>query len=193
MATYKRNTLTKGASGSFGDEFGFRQINGKTIIAPLPKRSGIVSEKQAIARAKFLNASLYAKSAIANPAMKAEYAAIAQHKNFKGGPTVAAMTDYLTSANLAMAYAHQFNGSTGFPITLVLADNYKGKEMEVSISNKDGTITESGKANFALGDSAWTYITTVPYASIDGLKVIVTVKDRIGRVSSFEKVLNSEL
>jgi hypothetical protein len=193
MATFKKNSLTKGVSGSFGDEFVFRQVNGKTIIAPLPAKSGKVSEKQAEARARFLNASLYAKSAMANPAMKAEYEAIAKHKNFRGGATVAAMTDYLTSTHLAMAYAHQFDGSTGFPVTLVLADNYKGKEMAVSISNKDGTIAESGKANFALGDSAWTYITTVPYANIDGLTVKVTVKDRIGRVSTFEKELNSEL
>jgi hypothetical protein len=193
MATYKKNTLTKGASGSFGDEFAFRQINGKTIIAPLPKKSDNVSEKQAATRARFLNASLYAKSAIANPAMKAEYEAISKHKNFRGGATVAAMTDYLTSSHLAVAYAHQFDGSLGFPVTLVLTDNYKAKEMAVSISNKDGTIAESGKANFAFGDSAWTYITTTPYASINGLMVKVTVKDRIGRVTAFEKVLNSEL
>jgi hypothetical protein len=192
MATFKKNALTKSASGSFGDEFVFRQVNGKTIIAPLPKRPRKSSEKQEEAKKKFINASLYAKSALANPAMKAEYVAIAHHKNQKAGAIVAAMTDYLTSTKLALAYAHRFDGSIGFPITIVLADNYKGKEMMVSISNKDGTITESGKATFAFGDSAWSYITTVPYATIDGLTVEVTVKDRIGRVTVFEKGLNSQ-
>jgi len=192
MATFKKNALTKGASGSFGDEFVFRQVDGKTIMASLPTRSGKTSEAQAEARKKFLNASLYAKTVLANPGLKAEYTMIAQRKHFRGGATVAAMTDYLTSTQLALAYAHQFDSSIGFPITLVLVDNYKGREMTVSISNKDGTITESGKANFTFGDSAWSYITTVPYTSIDGLVIRVTVKDRIGRVTIFEKALNSQ-
>jgi hypothetical protein len=191
MATFKKNALTKGASGSFGNEFVFRQVNGKTIIASLPKKSGKTSPAQLEARKKFFNASLYAKSALANPAMKAEYEAITQFKNLNKSATAAAMADYLTSTQLELAYAHQFDGSVGFPITIVLADNYKGKEMTVAVSNKDGTITESGKASFAFGDSAWSYITKVPYANIVGFTVKVTVKDRIGNVMIFDKALNS--
>jgi hypothetical protein len=191
MATFKRNALTKGASGSFGTEFVFRQVNGKTIIAPLPKKPRKASAKQVAVRKKFFTASLYAKAALAHPEMKAEYAAIAEQKKFKGGAMVAAMTDFLTSTQLAMAYAHQFNDRIGFPITLVLVDNYKGREMTVSISNKDGTITESGKASFVFGDLAWRYITTVPYTNIEGYTLQVTVKDRVGKVTYFEKALNS--
>lgn len=191
MATYRKNALTHGASGSFGKEFVFRQVNGKTIITPLPKKSRKVTAKQLAARKNFLHASFYAKAAIAHPAMKAEYTAIAQIKNFRGGAMVAAMTDYLTPIQLAMAFAHPFESGPGFPIAIVLTDNYKGREMTVSISNKDGTVTESGKANFTFGDSAWSYTTTAAYASIEGLVVHVTVKDRVGRVVVFERALNS--
>lgn len=181
MATFKRNALTKGASGSFEDEFVFRQVNGRTIITSLPKKSDKTSSPaQLEARKKFINASLYAKSAMANPAMKAEYAAIAQFKNLKS-TTVAAMTDFLTSTQLEMTYAHQFDGSVGFPITIVLADNYKGKEMTVAVSNKDGTITESGNASFAFGDSAWRYITKVAYPNLntkdDSNKITIMYSD----------------
>lgn len=192
MATFKKNALTKGVSGSFGDEFVFRQVNGKTILAPLPTKSGKVSAAQQEVRMRFLKASLYAKTAIADPAMKAEYTAIAHHKNFRGGATVAAMTDFLTSTELSLAYAHSFDGNIGFPITIVLTDNYKAKEMTVSISDESGTVIESGKANFTFGELAWTYITTAPYQRIDGLTVAVSVKDRIGRTATFEKMLNRE-
>jgi hypothetical protein len=191
MATFKKNALTKSVSGSFGDEFVFRQVNGKTILAPLPTKSGKVSAAQAEARLKFRKAAQYAKTAVGDPAMKAEYAAIAQLKNFQGGARVAAMTDFLTYAEVEMAYAHQAH-KMGFPITIVLADNYKGKEMTVSVSNKDGTIIESGNASFTFGDQAWTYTTTKPYQSIEGLTVTITVKDRVGRVATFEKALNTE-
>jgi hypothetical protein len=190
MATLKKNALTKSASGSFGDEFVFRQVNGKTIITPLPRRSRKSTPKQDEVRKKFLNASFYAKAAMAHPAIKAEYTAIAQIKNFRGGAMVAAMTDFLTSTQLAMVYAHPFDGAIGFPIAIVLTDNYKGKELIVSVSNKDNTVTESGTANFTFGDSAWSYTTTAAYTSIDDLTISVTVKDRIGRVATFEKKLN---
>ena len=190
MAKYIRNAITSSISGAFGREFVFRQVNGKTILTPLPQRKAAWSEKQIARRQKFSNASLYAKAAVANPGMKEEYTAIAKIKNFRGGAMVAAMTDFLTSTQLSVAYAHQFDQNIGFPVTIVLKDNFKGKEMTVSISNKDGTITESGKASFTFGDTAWSYVTTMPYESIEGLKVVVTVKDRVGRVSRFEKGLN---
>lgn len=190
MATYKKNSLTKGVSGSFGDEFVFRQVNGKTIMSPTAERLEPWSEKQLAARKRFLNATLYAKAAVANPEMKEEYEAIAKFKHFRSA-SVAAITDFLTPTALAVAYAHQFDGNVGFPITIVLADNYKGKEMTIAVSNKDGTLIESGSANFTFGDSAWHYTTTVPYENIEGIKVQVTVKDRVGRIETFEKALNS--
>ena len=191
MSKFKQNALTKSASGSFGDQFQFRQVNGETILGPLPKKSGVVSEKQARARQLFVDASAYGKSVQAHEGMKAEYEEIAKHKNLRGGAKVAAMTDYLTSPKLLKAYAHQFDGKVGFKITIVLKDNYKGKEMSVSVANKDGTIMESGQATFRFGDTAWSYTTTVPYADLDGVKVQLTVKDRIGNITSIERIVNS--
>lgn len=191
MANYKRNALTKGASGSFGDEFVFRQVDGKTIIAQTPSEPESVSKFQIAARKRFLEATYYAKSVMAHPGMQQEYAAIAKLKKFRGGAMVAAVTDYLKSGKLVAAYAHQFDSNVGFPVTIVLADNYKAKEMKVTISNKDGTIIENGNASFEFGKTAWVYTTTRQYQGIDNLMVSVTIKDRIGRLETFEQAINS--
>ena len=135
-----------------------------------------------------MEAVAYAKSVLARPAILEEFTAIAAHKKIKS-PLMAVMTDYLSNFKLQLISTEGFDGMVGFPFAIILKDNYRAKEMTVSISNKDGTIVESGNASFKFGDHAWIYTTTKAYTDTVGLKLTVTVKDRRANVATYEKVM----
>jgi len=190
MSQVKINDIfTVGLSGGFGNNTTFRHRKGKTYAFPKQQR-GTPSAKQIAIREKFQAAADYAKATLMDPTVLAEYSAIAAQKQFKS-PVFTAIIDYLSATKLSKISTEAFKGQVGFHLAIRLADNYKGKELFVSFANKDGTVMESGNASFTFGDDAWKYVTTGSYADIGGLKISVTVKDRIANIAVFEKVLNS--
>ena len=79
MAIVKKNTITKGLSGTIGDLV-FRQSRGRTIVVQKPKKSEKVSEAQSERRSKFQEAVHYAKSCMADASLKAYYEKEAKRK-----------------------------------------------------------------------------------------------------------------
>ncbi|MRG48258.1 hypothetical protein GFS24_24270 [Chitinophaga sp. SYP-B3965] len=79
MAMLTDNLLLKGASGTFGKQFVFRQRNGKTVICKMPKPyEKPPTDKQLANRERFSRANTYAKAAIADPVKKQYYLAMAK-------------------------------------------------------------------------------------------------------------------
>lgn len=79
MATITDNGLLKGARGTFGKQFVFRQRNGKTVICKMPRPyEKPATDKQLANRERFSRANEFAKAAIADPVKKKYYQAMAK-------------------------------------------------------------------------------------------------------------------
>ena len=71
MARYKDNYVTQGLSGKVGNEFVFKNYNGKTIVGKYPDRSQVTLSKEQIKYKKlFAEASKYASKIINDPLKK---------------------------------------------------------------------------------------------------------------------------
>jgi len=189
MAFIDDNDLTTGIRGGVGKQLVFRRYKKQTVVSRKAKPGSLApSPEQSGVRSKFLSASRYASTKLLEPEIKAEYTLIARMKD-SSNAYATAVGDYLKATKLMAIQTDQFKGQSGFQMPIKLEDNFKAKEMSVSISNKDGTVGEQGSASFVFGDKAWMYTTTAAYASISGLKITVTVLDRPGNVTTFEKTL----
>ena len=94
MATTKNNVIVKGASGKFGRQIVFSQRAGKTIMSKPPVRTAPPTTKQKEQQAKFARAAAYAKNALLDPSLKADYTAEAKKRQDVSAYNMA-MTDYL--------------------------------------------------------------------------------------------------
>lgn len=92
MAIVKRNSVTKGLSGKFGDII-FKQYSYGTVVSKVPDRSKVkLSKKQKTANTLFKAAVAYAKDVIRDPKKRKPYEA-----KLEQGKTVyhTALADYL--------------------------------------------------------------------------------------------------
>ncbi len=74
MAKSRNNIVTAGLSGGIGNQLVFKQVNGETIVAKYPNRKGSSTPKQIALNNKFAKATVYAKNALQNAALKKVYA-----------------------------------------------------------------------------------------------------------------------
>lgn len=186
MATIDKNVFVDGLRGRFGKHIVFRQFNGKIVVSKAPKFSREPSSAQAEIRNKFARAVQYGKTALLDPALKAEYKAIAHAKKLTSA-TVAAISDFRKPTRLDSIYIVE-NAPVGTGMYVILQDNYKAKEMMICFYDKDGVAIENGNGSFTFGDRGWFYVSTKTAYS-RGIKIVVTVKDRPGNVTSFEHVI----
>jgi len=70
MAKSRNNIVTAGLSGGIGNQLVFKQVNGETIVAKYPNRKGSSTPKQNALNNKFAKATVYAKNALQNAALK---------------------------------------------------------------------------------------------------------------------------
>ncbi|MFD1768775.1 hypothetical protein [Sphingobacterium suaedae] len=77
MAKSRENIVMQGARGITGRILVFRQRGDQTVIARRPRRKDAKapSDKQVEVQNKFVDASMYARTAIADPVLKAAYEA----------------------------------------------------------------------------------------------------------------------
>ena len=64
MAKSVNNIITHGLTGKIGDLLVFRQVDGKTVVSKVPRKTTTVTEKQKQQRAKFQEAVIYSKRGI---------------------------------------------------------------------------------------------------------------------------------
>jgi hypothetical protein len=187
MAQSKDNIITHGLSGKVGNILVFSQRNGKTYVSKVPKQStkeptaGQVAHQQ-----KFQLAIIYGKSAIANPATKAEYEAEAEIDESAFNVAVA---DMLQAPEIDSIDLSGYTGKVGEKIVIIATDDFKVTSVTVNISNADGTLVEEGAA--VLGNSGvdWVYTTTAVNASLAGDKITVEASDLPGNVSDKQVAL----
>lgn len=186
MGIVKENLLTKGFSGKIGDEIVFRQIDGTTRFAKRPRKRTTLTPNQAAKQEKFTAAVFYAKASLLNETTRAAYVELAKLANLKSAYT-AAVLDYLSEPTIALVHTDAYKGDEGDVIFILGEEHFKLHQVEVTITLANGTVVESGAATRQEND--WMYVATQANAAVAGSKIVVKAKDRIGKESTFEKVL----
>lgn len=187
MAKVGDNIVTTGFSGKLGNLIVFRNRAGKTYVAKAPKKKQSEwSEAQEQHRLRFQEAVLYAKSAIANPATKEAYQAAAEEGESAYNVAVA---DFLNAPYINEIDVSKYTGQPSSYIQVRAVDDFKVKEVTVTIQNSDGTAVESGVAVQQEGGIWWRYTATTSNASLAGDKIIVRVSDIPGNLTKEEKVI----
>lgn len=186
MGKIKKNVITKGFSGSFGDDLVFRQVDDKTVFAQKSENNSEPTEGQLQVRNKFLEATNYASAAIDNPQAAQEYKLMAEQQGLKSA-YVAAVTDYLTMPEINAVFTNAYEGAVGDMINMTSRYPYKITGISVTILKPDGTELESGTAKAKA--LKWRYTTTVANAQVQGSKLVLKARDRHGKEVTVERVL----
>lgn len=186
MGKIKNNVVTKGFSGSLGEDITFRQVDGKTIFAKRTLTSFPATAKQQEVRDKFTEAAMTAGAAVGDPDVEQEYKVLAKLQGLKTA-YVAAMSDFLTEPEIGGVFTRSYKGKVGDKISITPRIPYKIKELDVRILNPDDTVLESGKA--IANELKWLYVTTVANTQVKGSKLVLTARDRFDKEVTMQLVL----
>jgi hypothetical protein len=185
MAQSKNNIITHGMSGKIGDLIVFRTVNGKTIVANKPaERKGELSEEQKLHHKRFQQATIYAKSALADPAQKEEYKEAAKEGLSAYNVAVA---DFMHAPDISEVNVSKYNRKAGDTISITATDDFKVMEVFVTIIKQDGTPVEKGYAQVTPGGLDWIYTATADNDSLTGDKIIIRASDLPGNTTKAEQ------
>jgi len=187
MAESKNNVITHGLAGLVGDLIVFRNRGGKTFVSSKPKeRTGEPSEAQKQHHRRFQEATIYAKGAISDPAVKADYEAKVTGNET---PYNVAVADFFHAPDIETVDLSKYSGKKGETITIRATDDFKVTEVRVTIYNADGTEVEQGLAVVSANGLDWVYTTTADNASLDGDRIVIRASDLPGNVTEEEQNL----
>ena len=186
MAKSRNNIVTAGLSGGIGNQVVFKQVNGETIVAKYPNRKGSSTPKQIALNNKFAKATVYAKNALQNAALKKVYADQAAKRPGVSAYAMA-VADYLKAPIIDHIDTSAYTGvSSGEKISIEVANASKVMTVKVKIVAANNSAVE-GSAT--LSEGKWVYTTTAINAALSGSKVLITATDRPGNVTTKEVTL----
>ena len=187
MATTKNNVITTGTSGKFGRQIVFSQRAGKTIMSKPPLRTKPPTEKQKAQHQKFAQAAEYAKKAMLNSTLKADYTAEAKKRQDVSAYNMA-MTDYLRPPVITKVDTSNYTGdSSDQKIIIEAGDAFKVVSLKVKITAANNSSLEEGSATLVEGK--WEYTTTASNSTLTGTKITITATDRPGNTTEKEVTL----
>lgn len=187
MGIVKNNLVTKGFSGKMGDDIVFRQVGDQTQFAKAGRRRASFTDSQVAQQERFLSAVMYAKSALLDPATKELYTLMAAKAGLRSAFS-AAVTDHLTPPKIASVFTGNYKGGVGNTLFIAAVNDFKITEVIVTIQRADSTVVETGAA--VLDGGSWKYTATVANAEYIDNKIVVRAKDRLGKETVFEHVLD---
>ena len=172
MSNVELNETIDGYRGKIG-KLVFKKYRGRTIVC----RKGVISkpptEAQLASRADFREASDFARSVKANPALLAFYEPIAKQREVT--VRVVAMGDYLKRPTLQPLDLSHFKGQIGDVIEIQAVDALGLVELHVKIVAQDGMLIESGQAlEEGARSGKWIYTATTQLAP--GAEVFIEVE-----------------
>lgn len=187
MGKSKANYAITGLSGKVGKIFVYRQRGGETIVATPPVRTAPPSQKQIQQQEKFARAATYARNALLDPTLKADYTAEAK-KRQNVSPYNMAMTDFLRPPQITNVDHSAYTGDTSDQkIIIEVADAFKVVSVKVKITAANSSTLEEGNATLVKGK--WEYTTTANNATLTGTKITLTATDRPGNTTTKEITL----
>jgi hypothetical protein len=190
MANTNRNLLTYTYSGKVGNHV-MKTRGDKSIIATRPKppkklATGDAQQSQAAVRLQFQRATLYAKTAMKNAALKEQYSAV--RRNNQTAHNVA-FQDAFKGPVLSDLRTDKYTGAAGQVILVQAMDNFRVSTVEFKLTSADGTLIEQGVAVQAENGFQWGYTTQVANPAIPGTTILVTATDVPNNETKLEKVL----
>lgn len=179
MAKVTLNPIFEAISGNVGDLV-LRELRGQTIVSRKPALNGELSAAQIAHRDRFKRAVAYAKSVLADPAVRPVYEAVAFAKNTQVFALIIA--DFLNLPKIVSVDSSQYNGQAGGVIKVITTDDFGVANLRIDIYDADeGTDFESGQAVESPAGSGYWYYTTIanaPAGIVAGIQVTAT--DRPG-------------
>ena len=190
MAQSKKNIATEGLSGKVGNfVFRRRKSDDKIFVSRTPMGfEEEPSEARKAVQRKFQRAIAYGKSAIADPATKALYAAKAT-----GGRSAfnVAVADFFNAPQIEKIEMGNYSGAIGSTITITVTDDFAVSSVHVKIENMDGSLVEEGEATPGSFGVDWVYTATVTNENLAGDKITVTAFDMPGNTGKQENVISA--
>lgn len=191
MAINKQNIIVEGSNGKIGRNLVFRQKGGTTVM---PRRSVlnpdyVASEKQINQRFTFMEAAWYAKNAIENPVLKAEYKAKAKPNQTAYN---VAFKDFVTAPILHSVNYSAYTGAIGSKISFRITDVLAVVSVKVGLFDTGGVLIEEGMAVQSALKLDWIYTATVAHTPVIGTHIVVTMTDTPANVYTKEVVIGVE-
>lgn len=188
MAKSNDNDITRGLSGRLGKMISYRRIGNDTEAFRRPgKRKGKATAGQQAHRERFLEASYYAKSTIADPVKKAVYQEKAANRKRAYN---LAMADFMKAPIIRSVTTGDYHGQAGDTITIRAIDDFKVTAVKVTITGSNGTVLEEGNAVAQPGGLDWVYTATGNNPQVAGSSVSTTATDLPGNTTSQETILS---
>ena len=138
------------------------------------------SEQQKEQQRKFQRAVLYAQASMSDAETGEAYKKAA--KKGQTGYNVA-VADFFQAPDIHHIDVSDYNGQPSDVIRIQISDNFKVKEVKVTITNADGSLVEEGAAAPDTVGYVWTYTATAANNSLEGDRIEITASDFPGNVS----------
>lgn len=151
-----------GFSGAMGEMvFADQAKKGRTLA--YMKTHYEPSEAQVYYRQQFKEAAAHAKAALADPAARAFYEAVASSRD--SNAYFVALTDFLIKPQFKPLILSEYKGQIGDMILIRATDDIGLTNVDVTISGTDGTQIEKGPAvEDGVRTGYWTYTATAAVA-----------------------------
>ncbi|MHB8523842.1 MAG: hypothetical protein ACYDH9_24225 [Limisphaerales bacterium] len=165
--------------GKIGDLV-FKRYGHEVIVARAADLSGRPpTPGQQAARERFKLATVYGRTALADPATRTLYDTKAKAK---GEPVfAAAVSDFFHAPVVEAIDLSRYTGKAGETIRVVASDDFEVKDVAVRFLATDGTAIEEGPAQRnGSTDSEWFYQTKTGLATGQSVSIEVTASDRPG-------------
>ena len=183
MAHVKMNPIFEQMSGKMGDLV-LKRYGDAVVVARKPELNGQEpTAAQAAARERFRRAAQYGRLALAQPEVRARYAAAARES---GNPLFSLMVaDFFSSPVVDEVNLSGYTGQAGDTIVIQAHDDFEVTGVTVSISEAGGQVVENGAATQNPPNSGrWLYTTTQTVNNVSGVQVTATASDRPGNTGT---------
>ncbi|WP_343670096.1 hypothetical protein [Chitinophaga sp.] len=170
------NLILKDGSGSIGKILTItRRKSGNIQVGKHRGASSVPStEEQLKVQSKFKQSIIYGRAAMADPNLKALYAAAV-----KGDQSAynVAVRDAFKAPEITKINTELYDGQVGSTITVRAVDDFKVASVKVSIYSAGGDVIEQGDAVLEANGLDWLYTATVANGAVAGGKVRAVAKD----------------
>jgi len=181
------NDLLEGSSGRFGKRLVYGQRGSKTIISRRPaKRRNPQTPRQMEVRDLFSEGVLYARAVIADEEKKALY-----QSKVRGNQSAfnLALADFCKVPEIRKYNVTEYNGQIGDKISIRAFDDFKVEWVRLIIKDSSDTMIEEGSAVLSANGADWIYTATATNSDLADAKLIMSVADIPGNVTTQEVVL----
>jgi hypothetical protein len=179
MANVRLNPVLQSVRGKVGDLI-FSKRNGGVFISRKSENANrIVTPAQQAVRDRFRQAALYGKAAMADPQVRALYAAQAKKRK---RPIFSVMIEnFFKPPSVEEIDMSAYTGQAGSTIGVRASDDFDVMAVDVAIFDASNVPIESGAAEQSANDlGRWVYTLTTPIPSGTHIRVEVTATDRPG-------------